>query len=128
MIHESVKISILSLFFMCGVRECSDFILLHVAVQFSQHHLLKRLSFPCYLFLSPVLCLVAQSCLTLCDPIDCSPLGSSVHQDSPGKNTGVGCHVLLRGSSQPRSPTLQMESLPSESPGKPFLSPISWIN
>ena len=28
-----------------GVRECSNFILLHVAVQTSQHHLLKRLSF-----------------------------------------------------------------------------------
>ena len=28
-----------------GVRECSNFILLHVAVQFSQPHLLKRLSF-----------------------------------------------------------------------------------
>ena len=28
-----------------GVRECSNFILLHVAVQFSQHHLVKRLSF-----------------------------------------------------------------------------------
>ena len=27
-----------------GVRECSDFFLLHVAVQFSQHHLLIRLS------------------------------------------------------------------------------------
>ena len=44
-----------------------------------------------------VLCLVAQSCPTLCDPMDCSPLGSSVHGDSPGKNTGVGCHVLLQG-------------------------------
>ena len=31
--------------FMCGDRECSNFILLHVAVQFSQHRLLKRLSF-----------------------------------------------------------------------------------
>ena len=29
-----------------GVRECSNFILLHVAVQFPQHHLLKKLSFP----------------------------------------------------------------------------------
>ena len=29
----------------CAHRECSNFILLHVAVQFSQHHLLKRLSF-----------------------------------------------------------------------------------
>ena len=31
--------------FVYGIRECSNFILLHVAVQFSQHHLLKRLSF-----------------------------------------------------------------------------------
>ena len=31
--------------FAYGVRKCSNFILLHVAVQFSQHHLLKRLSF-----------------------------------------------------------------------------------
>ena len=31
--------------FVYGVRECSNFILLHVVVQFSQHHLLKRLSF-----------------------------------------------------------------------------------
>ena len=30
-------------------------------------------------------------------PMDCSPPGSSVHGDSPGKNTGVGCHALLRG-------------------------------
>ena len=44
-----------------------------------------------------VLCLVAQLCLTLCDPMDCSPPGSSVHGDSPGKNTGVGCHALLQG-------------------------------
>ena len=43
------------------------------------------------------LCLVAQSCPTLCDPMDCSPPGSSVHGDSPGKNTGVGCHFLLQG-------------------------------
>ena len=44
-----------------------------------------------------VLCLVAQSCLTLCDPIDYSPPGSSVHKESPGKSTGVGCHALLQG-------------------------------
>ena len=41
--------------------------------------------------------LVTQSCLTLCDPIDCSPLGTSVQGDSPGKNTGVGCYFLLQG-------------------------------
>ena len=37
-----------------------------------------------------------QSCLTLCDPMDYSPPGSSVHGDSPGKNTGVGSHALLQ--------------------------------
>ena len=31
--------------FICDIRECSNFILLCVAVQFSQHHLLKRLCF-----------------------------------------------------------------------------------
>ena len=42
-------------------------------------------------------CLVIQSCPTLCDPMDCSPPGSSIHGDSPGKNTRVGCHALLQG-------------------------------
>ena len=44
-----------------------------------------------------VLCLVTQSCPTLCNPMDYSPPGSSVHGDSPGKNTGVGCHALQQG-------------------------------
>ena len=44
-----------------------------------------------------VLCLVTQSCLSLWDPMDCSPPGFSVHGDSAGKNTGVGCHALLQG-------------------------------
>ena len=39
----------------------------------------------------------ALSCLTLCDPKDCCPPGFSVHGDSPGKNTGMGCHFLLQG-------------------------------
>ena len=39
--------------------------------------------------------LVTQLCSTLCDPMDFSPPGSSVHGDSPGKNTGVGWHSLL---------------------------------
>ena len=44
-----------------------------------------------------VLCFVGQMCPTLCDSMHCSPPGSSVHGDSPGKNTGVGCHALLQG-------------------------------
>ena len=62
--------------------------------------------------------------------LDCSvmsdslrPLGSSVHGDSPGKNTGVSCHALLQGiiptQGSPRSPVLQADSLLSEPPGKP---------
>ena len=46
---------------------------------------------------SAVLCLVTQSCPTLFNPLDCSPPGSSVRGDSPGKNTRVGCHALLQG-------------------------------
>ena len=38
-----------------------------------------------------------QSCPTLCNPMDCSPPGASVHGNSPGKNTGVGCRALLWG-------------------------------
>ena len=44
-----------------------------------------------FVCLSCMLCLVAQSCLTLCNPMNCSPPGSPVHGDSSGKNTGVGC-------------------------------------
>ena len=40
--------------FVYGVRKCSKFILLHVAVQFFQHHLLKRLSLPHCIFLPPL--------------------------------------------------------------------------
>ena len=45
----------------------------------------------------PAFILSFQSCPTLCDPMDCSPPGFSVHRDSPGKNTRVGCHSLLQG-------------------------------
>ena len=44
-----------------------------------------------------VLCLVTQLWLILCDHMNCSPSGFSVHGDSPGKNTGAGCHALLQG-------------------------------
>ena len=37
-----------------------------------------------------------QLCPTLCDPIDGTPPGSPSPWDSPGKNTGVGCHFLLQ--------------------------------
>ena len=36
-------------------------------------------------------------CLTLCNPMNYSLPGFFLHGDSPGKNTGVGCHDLLQG-------------------------------
>ena len=74
--------------------------------------------------LSFVLCLVIQLCPTLCDSIDCSLPGSSVHGDSPGKNTGVGCYILLQGifptqGIEPRSAVLQTDSLLSDHQGSP---------
>ena len=62
--------------FVYGVRKCSNFILLHVAVQFSQHHLWKRLSLPRCIFLPP-LCLVPLVYISVFVPLpycldDCS--------------------------------------------------------
>ena len=67
---------------------------------------------------------VAQSCPTLCDPVDCSPPGSSVHGfsrqeywsglpfPSPGDLPNPGI--------EPRSPALRADALTSEPPGKPW--------
>ena len=41
--------------------------------------------------------LIAQWWLTLCDPMDYSLPGSSVHGDSPGYSTGLNNHALLQG-------------------------------
>ena len=38
---------------------------------------------------------LSHSVLSDCDPMDCSLPGSYDHSDSPGKNTGVGCHTQL---------------------------------
>ena len=54
--------------------------------------LLSLLYFDSSLSLSKLL-----SHVQLCDPMDCSPTGSSVHKNFPGKNTGVGSHSLLQG-------------------------------
>ena len=75
-------------------------------------------------------CLVAQSCQTLCDPMDCSPPGSSVHEDFPGKNTGVGLSCPLPGDLpnlgiEPRSPALQADPLPFEPQGNPRV--LEWV-
>ena len=60
--------------------------------------------------------------LTLCDPMDPSMAGSSVHGDSPDKNTEWVATLSSRGTSQPRikprSLTFQADSLPAELLGK----------
>ena len=61
-----------------------------------------------------------QLCLTLCDPMDCSPLGSSAHRIFQERIMEWVVISFSRGSSQPRSPTLQADSLPAEPPGKPL--------
>ena len=70
--------------------------------------------------------LVAQLCLTLRDPMDCSPPGSFVH--------GILHAVILEWVAfplsrdlpnpgiKPRSPARQADALPSEPPGKPLLA------
>ena len=80
-----------------------------------------------------VLCLVTQSCSTLCNPKDCSPPGSYVRGDSPAKNTGVGLSCppvgdLPTPGIEPRSPTLQVDSLPSEAAGKPKNTAVSSLS
>ena len=54
------------------------------------------------IYICAMLCLVAQLCPTLCNPMDCSPPGSCVHGDSSCKNMGVGSMLSSRESSQPR--------------------------
>ena len=70
-----------------------------------------------------VLCLVPQSFLTLCEPVDCSPPGSFVHGILWARILECVFMFSSRGSFQPRikprSLTLKADSLPSEPPGKP---------
>ena len=51
--------------FLCDIRECCNFIDLHAAVQLSQHHLLKKLSFLHCIFLSPLLKINWPQCVSL---------------------------------------------------------------
>ena len=62
-----------------------------------QQSLLHRRYMCIHVHTHAVLCLVAQSCLTLCDLVDCSLPGSSVHGDSPDEDTGVAYLALLQG-------------------------------
>ena len=75
-------------------------------------------------FPSLCLCLVTQSCPTLCNPMDSSPPGSSVHGILQAKILEWVAFLFSRGSSQPRDRTqvsrIAGDSLSSEPPGKAF--------
>ena len=90
--------------------------------------------------------LVAQSCLTPCNPMDWSPPGSSVHGILQARILEWVAISFSRGSSQPRnglpfpsqgdlpspgikhgSPALQADSLPSEPPGAPLALQFSSV-
>ena len=67
--------------------------------------------------------LVAQSCPTLCYPME--SMTSSVPWNSPGKNTGVGCHSLLQGIFNPGiEPGLQTDSFLRE----PLRLNLTWTH
>ena len=84
-----------------------------------------------------VLCLVTQLCPTLCNTMDCSLLGSSVHGDSPGKNTGENMYTkntcpppryLPNPGIEHRSTTWQVDSLPCKALGKPNNSGVGSLS
>ena len=64
-----------------------------------------------------------QSCLILCDPMNCSPPGSSVHEILQARMLEWAAmpppEDLPNSGIKPRSPTLQTDSLPAEPLGKP---------
>uniref|UniRef100_A0A4W2HS76 RNA-directed DNA polymerase n=1 Tax=Bos indicus x Bos taurus TaxID=30522 RepID=A0A4W2HS76_BOBOX len=69
-------------------------------------------------------CEVVQSCLTLCDPMDCSLPGFSVHGIFQARVLEWVSHSPSTGDLpdpriKPRSPALQADTVPSEPPGKP---------
>ena len=70
--------------------------------------------------------LIAPLCQILCHPMDCNSPGSSAHEHSPGKNTGVGCHALLQEifptqGSNPGLPHCGHILYHLSQPGSPFI-------
>ena len=72
--------------------------------------------------ISSIKCYFAQSCPTLCDPMDCNPPVSSVHGVLQARVLRWVAVPFFKGSSQPgmesRFPALQTDSLLPETPGK----------
>ena len=75
--------------------------------------------------------LVAQSCPTLCDPVD--PARLLCLWNPPGKNTGVSSPSLLQGTFLTQGSNLGLLHckqilLPSEPPGKPLIKTQVWVS
>ena len=64
------------------------------------------LFFDIIIAIDKVMCVCAPPCLTLGNPMSCSPPGSSVHEIFPHKNTGVSFHFLLQGIIWTQEPNL----------------------
>ena len=107
-----------NIYFLC------NFQIYNKVVSYS-HHILQLVLF--YSWACVHACSVALVVSDSLLPADCSPLGSSVHGDSPGKNTGVGCHALLqgifptKGSNSSCLQHWQVGSLPLALSGKPIV-------
>ena len=71
----------------------------------SHRHTFPRCIFLMGLFQGCAVCLATQSCLTLCDPMNCSPPGSSVHEILQARILEWVVMPASRGSSQPRDQT-----------------------
>ena len=66
---------------------------------------------------------VAQSCPTLCDPMD-----YTIHGILQARILEWVVFPFSRGSSQPRSPALQEDSLPAEPQGTPKNTGVSSLS
>ena len=66
------------------------------------------------------------SCPTLCDPMDCSPPGSSVLGILQAKNTGVGCHALFQGIFLTQGSNPCLLCLPALA-SKFFTTSVEWV-
>ena len=78
-------------------------------------------------------CLVAKLCLTLCDPKDCSPQGSSIYGILQARILECVVTSFSRGSPRPRdqtaspaSPVLAADSLALSHQGSPLLHLLSY--
>ena len=79
-----------------SARRASQSILKEINLEYSLEELMLKLRLHTFGHLMPCVFCQAQSCLTLCNPMDCNPPGSSGPGGSPGKNTGMCCHIPLQ--------------------------------